>query len=48
MSSHLESLHLTKNGKKGKPLNLLEEECQETIDEMLQPYEIRTVGFEEE
>ncbi|MDA9427680.1 alpha-mannosidase [Enterococcus mundtii] len=48
MSSHLESLHLTKNGKKGKRLNLLEEECQETIDEMLQPYEIRTVGFEEE
>ena len=48
MSSHLESLHLTKNDKKGKRLNLLEEECQETIDEMLQPYEIRTVGFEEE
>ncbi|NBA62567.1 MULTISPECIES: alpha-mannosidase [Enterococcus] len=48
MSSHLESLHLMKNGKKGKRLNLLEEECQETIDEMLQPYEIRTVGFEEE
>ena len=48
MSSHLESLQLTKNDSKGKLLNLLEEECQETIDSMLRPYEIRTIGFEEE
>ena len=48
MSSHLNPLHVTKNGQTGKRLNLLEEEYQEAVDSTLQPYEIRTIGFEEE
>ena len=48
MSSHLEKLQIEKNGQSGHLLNLLEETWEETVDPNLKPYEIRTIGFEEE
>ena len=41
-------LQITKNGKQGELLNLLEETVEQTIAPTVRPYEIRTIGFEEE
>ncbi len=47
--SHLEKLEITKdNRKQGALLNLLEETMEQSIVPIIRPYEIRTIGFEEE
>ena len=48
MSSHLEKLEITKDNRKTVILNLLEEPTQQSVVPIIQPYEIRTIGFEEE
>ncbi len=48
MSSHLEKLEITKDNGKTVILNLLEEPTKQAIVPIIQPYEIRTIGFEEE
>ncbi|MEY8445611.1 alpha-mannosidase [Enterococcus ratti] len=48
LSNCTESVNVTKDGKQGNLLNLLEEAVEETIAPTLIPYEIRTIGFEEE
>ncbi|HGF8066543.1 TPA: alpha-mannosidase [Enterococcus faecium] len=48
MSSHLEKLEITKNNGKTVILNLLEEPTKQAVVPIIQPYEIRTIGFEEE
>ncbi len=48
MSSHLEKLEITKDNGKTVILNLLEEPTQQAVVPIIQPYEIRTIGFEEE
>lgn len=48
MSSHLEKLEITKDNGKTVILNLLEEPTKQTVVPIIQPYEIRTIGFEEE
>ncbi|WP_165006182.1 MULTISPECIES: alpha-mannosidase [unclassified Enterococcus] len=48
MSSHLENLVITKDGKQGTLLNLLEETIHQEVVPTIDPYEIRTIGFEEE
>lgn len=48
MSSHLEKLEITKDNGKTVILNLLEEPTKQAVVPIIQPYEIRTIGFEEE
>ena len=48
MSSHLEKLEITKDNEKTVILNLLEEPTKQAVVPIIQPYEIRTIGFEEE
>ena len=48
MSSHLGKLEITKDNRKTVILNLLEEPTQQSVVPIIQPYEIRTIGFEEE
>lgn len=48
LSDRVEPLKMTKAGKHGQLLNLLEEKVEQTIAPTLKPYEIRTIGFEEE
>lgn len=48
MSSHLEKLEITKDNGKTIILNLLEEPTKQAVVPIIQPYEIRTIGFEEE
>ncbi|EGP5535886.1 MULTISPECIES: alpha-mannosidase [Enterococcus] len=48
MSSHLEKLEITKDNRKTVILNLLEEPTKQAVVPIIQPYEIRTIGFEEE
>ncbi|HCH0475621.1 TPA: alpha-mannosidase [Enterococcus faecium] len=48
MSSHLEKLEITKDNGKTVILNLLEEPTKQAVFPIIQPYEIRTIGFEEE
>ncbi|MDQ8457777.1 alpha-mannosidase [Enterococcus faecium] len=48
MSSHLERLEITKDNGKTVILNLLEEPTKQAVVPIIQPYEIRTIGFEEE
>ncbi|MDK4355016.1 alpha-mannosidase [Enterococcus faecium] len=48
MSSHLEKLEITKDNGKTVILNLLEEPAKQAVVPIIQPYEIRTIGFEEE
>lgn len=48
MSSHLEKLEITKDNGKTVILNLLEETTKQAVVPIIQPYEIRTIGFEEE
>lgn len=48
MSSHLEKLKITKDNGKTVILNLLEEPTKQAVVPIIQPYEIRTIGFEEE
>ncbi|MCM6853462.1 alpha-mannosidase [Enterococcus faecium] len=48
MSSHLEKLEITKDNGKIVILNLLEEPTKQAVVPIIQPYEIRTIGFEEE
>ncbi|PQF72189.1 alpha-mannosidase [Enterococcus faecium] len=48
MSSHLEKLEITKDNGKTVLLNLLEEPTKQAVVPIIQPYEIRTIGFEEE
>ncbi|MBJ0645101.1 alpha-mannosidase [Enterococcus faecium] len=47
MSSHLEKLEITKDNGKTVILNLLEEPTKQAVVPIIQPYEIRTIGFEE-
>ena len=48
MSIHLEKLEITKDNGKTVILNLLEEPTKQAVVPIIQPYEIRTIGFEEE
>ena len=48
MSSHLEKLEITKDNGKTVILNLLEEPTKQAVVPIIQPYEIRTIGFKEE
>lgn len=48
MSSHLEKLEITKDNGKTVILKLLEEPTKQAVVPIIQPYEIRTIGFEEE
>lgn len=48
MSSHLEKLEITKDNGKTVILNLLEEPTKQAVVPIIQPYEIWTIGFEEE
>ncbi|HAQ6573643.1 TPA: alpha-mannosidase [Enterococcus faecium] len=48
MSSHLEKLEITKDNGKTVILNLLEEPTKQAVVPIIQPCEIRTIGFEEE
>ena len=48
LSNCTEPLEVTKNGQRGELLNLLEEKVEQTLAPTLTPYEIRTIGFEED
>lgn len=48
LSNCTEPLEVTKNGQRGELLNLLEEKAEQTLAPTLTPYEIRTIGFEED
>ncbi len=48
LSNCTETLEVTKNGQRGELLNLLEEKVEQTLAPTLTPYEIRTIGFEED
>lgn len=48
MSSHLEKLSIQLTNHSAIVLNLLEKKVNQPIVSTIDPYEIRTIGFEEE